>query len=129
MGGQRRGICLRGVTRRYWEEIKGHTFTLDFLAFCFVQTAQALLNSTPQLLARDRRAVAQLGPGDLQMDAGAQAAVGAGDDVFAADDFSKRDDQSIMSVIPSRKGALRHELHCWYLCGSIPEYYRRLLGK
>src|SRR5437762_2235283 len=32
---------------------------LDFLAFCFVHTAQALLNSTPQLLARDRRAVAQ----------------------------------------------------------------------
>jgi hypothetical protein len=31
--------------------------------------AQALLNSTPQLLARDRRAVAQLGPGDLRMDA------------------------------------------------------------
>jgi hypothetical protein len=36
--------------------------------------AQALLNSTPQLLARDRRAVAQgaqLGPGDLRMDAAA----------------------------------------------------------
>jgi hypothetical protein len=34
--------------------------------------SQALLNSTPQLLARDRRAVAQsaqLGPGDLRMDA------------------------------------------------------------
>jgi hypothetical protein len=27
------------------------------------------LNSTPQLLARDRRAVAQLGPGDFRMDA------------------------------------------------------------
>ena len=47
---------------------------LDFLAFCFVHPAQALLNSTPQLLARDRRAVAQgaqLGPGDLRMDAAA----------------------------------------------------------
>jgi hypothetical protein len=47
---------------------------LDFLAFCFVPSAQALLNSTPQLLARDRRAVAQgaqLGPGDLRMDAAA----------------------------------------------------------
>jgi Pyridine nucleotide-disulphide oxidoreductase, dimerisation domain len=46
----------------------------DFLAFCFVQSAQALLNSTPQLLARDRRAVAQgaqFGPGDLRMDAAA----------------------------------------------------------
>ena len=41
------------------------------------------MNSTPQLLARDRRTVAQgaqLGPGDLGMDAAAQAAVGAGDD-------------------------------------------------
>ena len=35
---------------------------------------------------------AQLGPGDLRMDAAAQAAVGAGDDVFLADDFSERDD-------------------------------------
>ena len=66
----------------------------NFLAF-FVQFAQALLNSTPQLLARDRGAVAQgtqLGPGDLRMDAAAEAAVGAGDDVFSADDFSERDD-------------------------------------
>ena len=42
-----------------------------------------------------RRAVAQgaeLGPGDLRMDAAAEAAVGAGDDVFLADDFSDRDD-------------------------------------
>ena len=42
-----------------------------------------------------RRAVAQgaeLGPGDLRMDAAAEAAVGAGDDVFLADDFSERDD-------------------------------------
>ena len=45
-------------------------------------------DSTPQLLARSpgRRAGAQLGPGDLRIDAAAQAAVGAGDDVFAADD-------------------------------------------
>ena len=53
---------------------------LDFLAICFVHSAQALFNSTPHLLARDRRAVAQsaqLGPGDLRMDAAAQAAVGA----------------------------------------------------
>ena len=50
------------------------------------------MNSTPQFLARDRRAVAQgaqLGPGDLRMDAAAQAAVGAGDDVFLADEFSE----------------------------------------
>jgi hypothetical protein len=36
------------------------------------------LNSTPQLLGRDRRAVAQgaqLGPGDLRMDAAAETAV------------------------------------------------------
>jgi len=46
-------------------------------------------------LLRDRRAVAegaQLGPGDLRMDAAAQAAVGAGDNVFLADDFSERDE-------------------------------------
>src|SRR5258708_33157370 len=43
---------------------------LDFLAFCFMHPAQALLNSTPQFIARDRGAVAQgapLGPGDLGM--------------------------------------------------------------
>jgi len=42
------------------------------LLFGIVQPAQALLNSTPQLLARDRRAFAQgaqLGPDDLRMDA------------------------------------------------------------
>ena len=47
---------------------------LDFLAFCFVQPAQAHLNSTPQLVARDRHAIAQgaqFGPGDLRMDAAA----------------------------------------------------------
>jgi len=45
---------------------------LDFLAFCFVYLARALLNSTPQLFARERRAVAQgaeLGPDDLRVDA------------------------------------------------------------
>lgn len=49
---------------------------------------------TPQLLARDRRAVApgaQLGPGELRMDAAGRVAAGSGDDVFAADDFSERD--------------------------------------
>ena len=49
------------------------------------------VGSTQQLLARDRRAVAQgaqLGPG--WMDAASQAAVGAGDDVILADDFSER---------------------------------------
>jgi hypothetical protein len=58
------------------------------------------LNSAPQLLARDRRAVAQgtqLGPGDLRMDAAAQAAVGVGDDVFLADDFSDSDEGSATS--------------------------------
>ena len=46
-------------------------------------------------MLRDRRAVAegaQLGPGDLRMDAAAQAAIGAGNDVFLADDFSERDE-------------------------------------
>jgi hypothetical protein len=58
-----------------------------------VHPAQAFLNSTPQLLARERRAVAQgsqLGPGDFRMDATAHAAVGASNDVFLADDFSYR---------------------------------------
>jgi len=47
------------------------------------------LDSTPQLFAGERHAVgqgAQLGPGDLRMDGAAQAAVGAGDDVFLADE-------------------------------------------
>jgi hypothetical protein len=46
--------------------------------FCFVHPAQALLNSTPQFFARDRRAVAQgaqLGPGDLRMHSSAWATV------------------------------------------------------
>jgi len=44
----------------------------DFLAFCLVHFAQARLNTTRQILTCDRRAVApgaQLGPGDLRMDA------------------------------------------------------------
>src|SRR5262245_13083122 len=55
-------------------------------------SAREFLNSTPRLLARDRRAIAQgaeLGPSDLRMNAATQAAVGAGDDVFPADEFSE----------------------------------------
>jgi hypothetical protein len=51
---------------------RGRLLFLDFLGFCFVRPAQAL--STPQLLAPDRCAVAQgaqLGPGDLRMEAAA----------------------------------------------------------
>src|SRR6185369_2854790 len=51
--------------------------------------------SSPKLLAGERRPVAeraQLGPGDLRMDAAAEAAVGAGDQVFPADDLGERDD-------------------------------------
>jgi hypothetical protein len=51
------------------------------------------MNSTPQFVAGERRAVAQgaqLGPGDLRMDAAAQAAVGAGDDIFSADEEGRR---------------------------------------
>ena len=46
--------------------------------------SQPLLNSTPQLLARDRRTIAEgaeLGPGDLRTDAAAQA-VGANHQAF-----------------------------------------------
>ena len=51
--------------------------------------------SLKQMPSPVRSAVAQgaeLGTGDLRMDAAAQAAVGDGDDVFLADDFSERDD-------------------------------------
>ena len=54
-----------------WDEIKGRTVTSKVSASCFVHPAEALFNSTPQLLACDRRAVAQgaeLGRGDLRMD-------------------------------------------------------------
>ena len=47
---------------------------LDFLAFDFVQPVRSLLKLTPQLVARDPRAVArgaQVGSGDLRMDAAA----------------------------------------------------------
>jgi hypothetical protein len=43
----------------FFSRIKGEPFTSRLFAFCFVHSAQARLNSTPQLLARDRRAVAQ----------------------------------------------------------------------
>ena len=87
-------VARRQHQKKCTDEINRQTFTLDFLAFCFVQPAQAFeFNS--QLLARERRAFAQseeLGPGDLRVDAAAEAAVGAGHDVFSADDFSERDD-------------------------------------
>ena len=60
----------------------------------YTRTQPAVLDSTPRRLARDRRAVtqgAQLGPGDLRMQS-RPAAVGAGDDVFAADDVGESDD-------------------------------------
>ena len=61
---------------------------LDFLAL-FRSFRAGILDSTPQLLVRDRRAVApgaQLSPGDFLMDA---AAVGPGDDILSASDFSE----------------------------------------
>jgi hypothetical protein len=57
--------------------------------------AHALLKSTPQRLAGERRAVARgrsLAQAICGLDVGAQAAVGAGNDVFLADDFSERDE-------------------------------------
>ena len=51
----------------YRRSLRVRLLLLDFLAFSLVYPAQALLNSTPQLLARDRRAVAQgaqFGPGE-----------------------------------------------------------------
>jgi hypothetical protein len=54
----------------------GQTFISTVSAFLFCHFAQALLNSTPQLRARDRCPVAegaQLGPGDLRIEADAQA--------------------------------------------------------
>jgi hypothetical protein len=49
-------------------------FKVEFYFFLFRSSRTALLNSTPQLLARDCRAVAQgaqPGPGELPMDAAA----------------------------------------------------------
>ena len=46
-------------TESKWVESRVGLLLPNFLAFSFVYPAQALLNSTPQLLARDRRAVAQ----------------------------------------------------------------------
>ena len=79
---------------RLGEKSRGQLFTARLSCLCFVHPVQAVLNSIPQLPARDRRAVAQsaeLGPGDLRMDAAAQAAVGAGDDVFSAGEFGERE--------------------------------------
>jgi hypothetical protein len=44
----------------YKDPPQGQTLLPDFLAFCFVHPAQTLLHSTPQLVARDRRAIAHL---------------------------------------------------------------------
>src|SRR4030095_6122277 len=49
-------IKVRDSANKLWAR-KGRTLLLDFLPFCFVHRAGALLNSTPQLLAGDRRAV------------------------------------------------------------------------
>jgi len=38
---------------------EGWIVTSNLSAFCFVYPAQAVLNSTPQLLSRDRRAVVE----------------------------------------------------------------------
>ena len=68
--------CLTLLTRL--PHLLGRYFHSRLSCLLFVHPAQALLNSSPQLLARDRRAVArsaELGPGDLRMDAAAYAAV------------------------------------------------------
>jgi hypothetical protein len=80
------------------EESRADFYFWAFLLFCFVHPAQVLLNATSQLLARDRRAVAQsaeLGPGDLRMDTAVRAAVGAGDDVFSWPTISGERDEAI----------------------------------
>jgi hypothetical protein len=48
---------------------KADLYFLDILAFFSFHPAQALLNSTPQFLARDRRAIAQGGaaPGGVMI--------------------------------------------------------------
>ena len=55
-------------------KIEGQTLNSRLSSLCFVHPAHALLNSTAQPLARDRRAVAQsalLDPGHLRMDVAA----------------------------------------------------------
>jgi hypothetical protein len=54
-------------------KIKAQTFTFSFLLFVFVHPAQAVLNSTPQLFARECCGVvqgAQLGSGGLMVVSG-----------------------------------------------------------
>lgn len=65
----KRGQVFNDVVAR--EKTKSQTLLL-VLRFRLFHPAQALLNSAPQLLARDCRAVAQnaqLGPRDLRVDA------------------------------------------------------------
>jgi hypothetical protein len=47
------------VSRPAFNRVQRQTFSSRLSCYRFVQPAQALLNSTPELLARDRRAVAQ----------------------------------------------------------------------
>jgi hypothetical protein len=77
-------------------KIEGQTFNSRCSSFCFVHPAQALLNPTPQLLTRDRHAPSRRArapvPGICGWTRHAEAAVGAGDNVFLADDFSECDE-------------------------------------
>jgi hypothetical protein len=79
------------------------------------------LYSTPQLLIRDRRALAQgaqLGPGDLRMDAADQATVDAGDDdVFRGRRIHRRrvcDPPTSRARVFNHEGAGPEEEQC---CG------------
>ena len=53
------------------------------------------MRSAPELASGERGALGQgfeLGPGDLGVDPAAEAAIGRGDDAFAADDVGKAQD-------------------------------------
>jgi hypothetical protein len=75
-------------------KIKCQAFTAR-LARLFRSSAQELLNSTPQLFVRDRRA-RRAGraawPRRFADGRGRLGRVGAGHDIFSADEFSERDD-------------------------------------
>jgi hypothetical protein len=65
-------------------------FRLSWFLLRSSSTGSLEFNSITSCSRSPRRRAA--GPGDLRLDAAAQVAVGAGDNVFLADDFSERDE-------------------------------------
>ena len=91
LGIARRGLRLSVLgSCMYRRKSRIRLLLLDFLAFVSFIPHRHFLNSTPQFLARDRDALAAgrgAGPGDLRMDAAAEAAVDADHSVFSRCSF------------------------------------------